>query len=52
MLPSRMVKALAQVRETGKVLLMQPQQKEKLAGRWWLTPVTLATQEAEIRITV
>jgi hypothetical protein len=23
--------------------------KEKRAGRWWLTPVIIATQEAEIR---
>jgi hypothetical protein len=23
--------------------------KEELAGRWWLTPVILATQEAEMR---
>jgi hypothetical protein len=23
--------------------------KKKLAGHWWLTPIILATQEAEIR---
>jgi hypothetical protein len=32
-------------------LLSSTTKKKKLAEHWWLTPVILATQEAEIRRT-
>jgi hypothetical protein len=39
-------------RDTGRpsaISVMGLQQSKKELGAWWLTPVILATQEAEIR---
>jgi hypothetical protein len=42
-------KKAGSVKKRARTKGVQVLKNEFLAGRWWLTPVILATQEAEIR---
>jgi hypothetical protein len=39
-------------RERKKMDKIETSKKKKVAVCWWLTPIILATQEAEIRISI